>query len=311
MNKPMDDQLLDFQEIPTSANMVMLTGWRQWADAGTISSELPAYLIKKTGARKIGELKPEGFYLFQMPGTHHLLRPVVQIEDGQVLDLEQKRNEFYFSGDEQQGMIIFLGDEPHLNVERYGEALFNAVKALGVKQMAGLAGVFGPTPYDKDRQVSCIYSLPEMRQGLEEYAVTFSNYEGGSSIDSYLVEMARRKNIPYFAFYAFVPAYDFSQSAIQPRGIQIERDYMAWLNVMQRLNHMLDLNIDLRELEKNSAEMVETIDAKIEELIEELPEFNIREYLDKLSADFDELSFVPLDDVWEQGLRDLFNDMDE
>jgi len=307
----MDDQLLDFQETPTSANMVMITGWRQWADAGTISSELPAYLIKKTGARKIGELRSEGFYLFQMPGTHHLLRPVVEIEDGVVKDLEQKRNEFYYSGDEEQGLVIFLGDEPHLNVERYGEALFNAVAALGVKQMAGVAGVFGPTPYDKDRQVSCIYSLPEMRQFLEEYAVSFSNYEGGSSIDSYLVAMAGRKSIAYRTFYAFVPAYDFSQSAMQPRGIQIERDYRAWFNVMQRLNHILTLGMDLKELENHSTEMVAAIDAKIEELIEELPQPNIREYLDKLNADFDELTFVPLDDVWEQELRDIFKDMDE
>ncbi len=307
----MDDQLLDFQEIPTSANMVMITGWRQWADAGTISSELPAYLIQKTGARKIGELKADGFYLFQMPGTHHLLRPVVNIEDGVVTDLERKRNEFYFSGNEQQGLIIFLGDEPHLNVERYGEALFTAVSTLGVTQLAGVAGVFGPTPYDKDRQISCIYSLPELRDVLEGYAVSFSNYEGGSSIDSYLVEMAGRKGIAYFTFYAFVPAYDFSQTAVQPRGIQIERDYTAWFNVMQRLNHLLNLGLDLKELEANSAEMVTAIDAKIEELIKELPQFNIREYLDKLSADFDELSFVPLDDVWEQGLRDLFKDMDE
>jgi len=307
----MEDQLLDFQEIPTSANMVMLTGWRQWADAGSISSELPAYLIRKTGARKIGEIKSDGFYLFQMPGTHHLLRPVVQIEDGRVLSLEQRRNEFYYSGDENHGLVIFLGDEPHQNAERYGEALFNAVAALGVQQMVGVAGVFGPTPYDKDRQVSCIYSLPEMRPNLEEYALSFSNYEGGSSIDSFLVEMAGRKGISYFTFYAFVPAYDFSESAMQSHGIQIERDYTAWLNVMQRLNHLLNLGIDLKELEKNSAEMVAAVDAKIEELIEELPQFNIREYLDKLNADFDELSFVPLDDVWEQGLRDLFNDMEE
>ncbi|MBK8987140.1 MAG: PAC2 family protein [Chloroflexi bacterium] len=307
----MDDQLLDFQEIPVAANMVMITGWRQWADAGTISSELPAYLIQKTGARKIGELRPEGFYLFQIPGTHHLLRPSVQIEDGVVQELEQKRNEFYYSGDEQQGLIIFLGDEPHLNVERYGEALFNAAAALGVRRIAGVAGVFGPTPYDKDRQVSCIYSLPEMRDELEGYAVRFSNYGGGSSIDSYLVAMAGRKGIAYLTFYAFVPAYDFSQSALQPRGIQIERDYRAWFNVMQRLNHMLNLGLDLKELEKNSIEMMTAVDAKIEELIEELPEFNIRDYLDKLDADFDELSFVPLDDLWEQELRDIFKDMDE
>ena len=54
-----------------------------------------------------------------------------------------------------------------------------------------------------------------------------------------------------------------------------------------------------------------TATAKIEELIEELPQFNIREYLDKLRAAFAALSFVPLDDVWAQGLRDLFKDMDD
>jgi hypothetical protein len=80
---------------------------------------------------------------------------------------------------------------------------------------------------------------------------------------------------------------------------------------MQRLNHILTLGMDLKELENHSTEMVAAIDAKIEELIEELPQLNIREYLDKLNADFDELTFVPLDDVWEQELRDIFKDMDE
>ncbi len=307
----MDDNLLVFQEIPVAQKVVMIVGWRQWADAGSVSSELPAYLIGKTNARKIGEIKPESFYLFQIPGTHHLLRPVVQIEDGVVRAVEQKRNEFYYSGTDELGLVIFLGDEPHMNVERYGEALFNAAAALGVSQIAGVAGVFGPTPYDKDRQISCIYSLSTLRQQLEEYALNFSNYEGGSSIDSFIVEMAGRQGVECFAFYAFVPAYDFSQLAMQPRGIQVERDYMAWYNVMQRLNHMLGLGLDLKELQEKSQEMVAAIDAKIEELIEELPELNIREYLDKLDAEFTELSFVPLDDMWERELRDIFRDMEE
>jgi proteasome assembly chaperone (PAC2) family protein len=307
----MDDKLLDFQEIPVAQKMVMIMGWRQWADAGSVSSELPAYLIDKTNARKIGELKPEGFYLFQIPGTHHLLRPVVQIEDGSVRAIEQKRNEFYYTGNDELGLVIFLGDEPHMNVERYGAALFNAAEALGVSRIAGVAGVFGPTPYNKDRQISCIYNQPALRQELEEYALNFSNYEGGSSIDSYLVEMAGRREVGCFAFYAFVPAYDFSQMAMQPRGIQVERDYTAWYNVMQRLNHMMGLGLDLKELYEKSQEMIEAIDAKIEELIEELPELNIRDYLDKLDDEFTELSFVPLDDMWERELRDIFKDREE
>ena len=307
----MDHPLLNLQEIPTAEKTVMIAGWRQWADAGSISSELPAYLIQKTGARKIGEIRPDGLYLFQIPGTHHLLRPVVQIEDGQVTNLEQRQNEFYYTGDESQGLVIFLGDEPHLNMEHYGNAFFAAAKALGVERIVSVAGVFGPTPYDKDRQISCLYSLPQMRGWLEEYALNFSNYEGGSSIDSYLAEMAGRLQVELFTFYAFVPAYDFSQSALQPRGIQIERDYLAWFNVMQRLNHIFSLGLDLKELEQNSQEMIEAVDAKIEELIEEMPQLNIREYLDKLEEQFTELSFVPLDDVWERELRDLFGDREE
>lgn len=307
----MDHPLLNLQEIPTAEKIVMIAGWRQWADAGSISSELPAHLIKKTGARKIGEIRPDGLYLFQIPGTHHLLRPVVQIEDGQVTHLEQRQNEFYYTGDELQGLVIFLGDEPHLNAEQYGAAFFAAAKALGVERIASVAGVFGPTPYDKDRQISCLYSLPQMRGWLEEYALNFSNYEGGSSIDSLLAEMAARLQVEFFTFYAFVPAYDFSQSALQPRGIQIERDYLAWFNVMQRLNHIFSLGLDLKELEQNSQEMIEAVDAKIEELIEEMPQLNIREYLDKLEEQFTELSFVPLDDVWERELRDLFGDREE
>ena len=60
----------------------MIAGWHQWADAGSISSGLPLYLIEQTQARKIGRIKPDGFYLFQIPGAHHLLRPVVKLNEG-------------------------------------------------------------------------------------------------------------------------------------------------------------------------------------------------------------------------------------
>ena len=72
------DKQVELWEKPKAEEIYMILGWRQWADAGGISSELPQYLIEKTGARKIGEIRADGFYLFQIPGTHHFLRP----EDG-------------------------------------------------------------------------------------------------------------------------------------------------------------------------------------------------------------------------------------
>jgi hypothetical protein len=109
----------------------MIAGWHQWADAGEVSSGLPAYLIEHTGARKIGEIKSDAFYLFQIPGLHHLLRPVVKLDQGHREALEQKANEFFYSGDEDHGFVIFIGEEPHRSEELYAEAFFDAAEALG------------------------------------------------------------------------------------------------------------------------------------------------------------------------------------
>ncbi len=302
------DESLQLTEIPSSKNMRMIAGWRQWADAGSVSSALPEYLIELTGARKIGEMNDDGYYLFQIPGAHHLLRPVIELEDGYRVSLEEKRNEFYFAGDTENGLVIFLGDEPHMGVERYAASFFTAVKQLGVSQIAGLAGVYGPVPYDRERQISCIYSLPSMKEQLKDYAVSFSDYEGGSSIGSYLVSKAETEAVPYFIFYAITPAYDFSEDDMMSQGIRLENDYKAWHDIMRRLNHLLQMNLDLNDLEERSQELIEVIDHRISELEEELPDINIREYLAAIEAQFTETPFVLLDDVWEDEFRNLFGD---
>jgi len=300
--------MLDLQEIPTAATMNMIVGWRQWADAGSISSGLPEYLIKLTNARKIGEIKPDGFYLFQLPGAHHLLRPAIKIKDGRLQFVERQKNEFFYAGDEKQGLIIFLGDEPHMGLSQYADALFQAINRLNARRVAGLGGVYGPTPYQKDRQISCIYSLPRMREELEGYAVNFSNYEGGASIGSLLVERAERENMEFVVLYGFVPAYDFAQSILNPQGVRIDNDYKAWLDLMQRLDHMMNLGLDLTDLQQQSDELIEAMETKLAELAEQKPQLNIADFLAQLENNFTELSFVPLDDVWEAGLRDIFRD---
>lgn len=304
------NEQLQFTDIPTIENSIMILGWRQWADAGSISSGLPQYLIDITNARKIGEINTNGFYIFQIPGTHHLVRPKIRLEDGYRQEIEEPRNEFYYTEIGEQSVIIFLGDEPHMNVQRYARAFFDAAKLLHVSQVTAVAGVYVPTPYDKDRQVSCIYSLPEMKAGLADYALSFSNYEGGSSIGSFMASAAEAEEMPFVVLYGLVPAYDFAQSPLQPHGIQIETDFKAWYDIMRRLNHMFDLRVDLTDLGQRSETMVRTIDEKLAEMAEENAELDIDGYMQRLNEEFTETPFLPLDDVWEQGLRGLFDDMD-
>ncbi len=300
-----------FNEIPKAPQVYFIGGWQQWADAGSVSSGLPQYLVTHTGARKIGEMAPDGFYLFQIPGTHHLLRPEVHFEEGYSRRIRARRNEFYYTDLGDRGLVLFTGDEPHMGIDRYADGLFHALKLLQVKRAALVGGVYGAMPYDKDREVSCSYSLRRMKSELSDYAVRFSNYQGGATIGSYLVDRAEEHGLEVFVFNAFVPAYDFSQAGGAIQGVRIEHDYRAWYELMRRFNHMFGLGIDLSDLDRQSEELTASIDAKIAEMERSLPQINIRGYLQKLAENFTERPFMPLDDVWEQELRDLFDDGDD
>lgn len=295
-------------ETPTAKTIYMIAGWHQWADAGSISSGLPAYLVEQTDARKIGEIGPDGFYLFQLPGTHHLLRPEVQMKDGFVVSMSERTNEFFYTGDEERGLVIFLGEEPHINEDSYADAFFEVVEKLGVKRVVILGGVYGSMPYDKDREVSCSYSLQTMYPELQEYAVRFSNYQGGTTIGTFMVSKAKERSLECVTFHGFVPAYEFGQVGSPAQGIRIESDFKAWYDIMRRINHMFDLGVSLSDLSRKSDELLTSIDSDIDELAGELPQLNIREYMDELNRQFTERSFMPLDDIWERELGNLFDD---
>lgn len=305
------NDLVTLEEITTASETYMIAGWQQWADAGSVSSGLPQYLITHTNARKIGEINPDGFYLFQIPGTHHLLRPEVHFEEGYSEEIRPRRNEFYYVELGEKGLVLFTGDEPHIQVDHYADVLFHAAQTLKVKRSAVVGGVYGAMPYDRDREVSCSYSLKRMKNELEQYAVRFSNYQGGATIGSYLVDRAKRFDLEFFTFNAFVPAYDFSPATASIQGVRIEHDYRAWYELMRRFNHMFGLGIDLSDLDRQSEELINSIDTKIEELERTLPQVNVRGYLEKITANFTERPFMPLDDVWEQVLGDIFDDAEE
>jgi len=287
----------------------LIAGWQQWADAGEVSSGLPQYLIEQTLAEKIGRIEPDDFYLFQMPGTHHLLRPLVRLQDGHPEEMEQRRNEFFQAGDDHDGFLIFLGEEPHLNEEKYAEAFLDALEELGVKRVAAMAGVYGAVPYDRDRNISSVYSLPGMKEELTKYAVKFSNYEGGTTISMYLAHRAGMRGIEFFRFCAFVPSFNFSKASTLVQPVAVDTDYKAWYDIMTRLDYMFDLDIDLSDLEGRSEELISAWDEKIEQMAVTMPQLKVKAYLEKVNEEFSEMSFFPLSDIWEEGLDHLFDDL--
>lgn len=305
------NNVLDLWERPPERKMTLIAGWHQWADAGNTSSGLPQYLINTLLARKIGTIRPEGFYLFQMPGTHHFFRPEIKLKEGLIDSLEQRDNDFFYWSDGDHGLVIFLGQEPHLNVDQYCAALLDAAEALGVTRILSLGGVYGSMPYDRDREIHCVYSLPPLKHELADYGVSLSNYEGGATIGVALAYAAARRGVEMIDWYAFVPAYDFSELSSTVQGMRIDNDFKSWHELLLRFNRMLGLHLDLGDLAQRSRELVQSMDAKIDELDRRMPHLKVKEYLARLSEGYAEPSDLPMDDLWAEELGDLLDTLDD
>jgi proteasome assembly chaperone (PAC2) family protein len=239
-----------------------------------------------------------------------LVRPVVKFQDGYPQSLETPRNEFFYTGDEEHGTLIFVGDEPHMDIERYVVSVLDIAKELGVQRIIGLGGVYGELPYNKERLISSNYSLPRMKDEVLRLAVDLSDYHGGASIGSYFCRRAGERDMEYVGLYAFVPNYDFSNMGDSGNTIRIETDFMAWFGVMRRINYMLKTDFDLTDLERRSTQLIRVMDGKIDEMEQASPDLDVREYLDHLGAEFSEVLFDPLDDVWEEEINKLLDDSD-
>ena len=166
----------------------------------------------------------------------------------------------------------------------------------------GFGGIYAEVPYNKERLVSSIFSLQSLKDEVTALAVNLSDYQSGASIGSYICRRAGERELEYVSFYAFIPTYDLSGISQIGNTIRIENDYMAWFNVMQRVNYMLKLDIDLNDLEGKSARLINVVDAKIDELENSSPQLGVREYVDQVAEAFTEIPFQPLDDVWDQQL---------
>jgi hypothetical protein len=176
--------------------------------------------------------------------------------------------------------------------------------------MIGFGGVYGELPYNKERMISCNYSMPRLKEEVSRYAVSLSDYQGGASIGSYLCRRAGEQGIEYIGFYAFVPNYNLAGLGQTGNSIRIETDFMAWLGVMRRVDYMLKLGLNLADLEEKSRKMVELMDNKVDEVDRLAPQLGIRDYLKRVDEAFTEQPFDPLDEVWEQELKRLLDKFD-
>ena len=65
----MNTDPLEIHAQPRLTDGRMVLAFSGWMDVGDVSTGTVEYLAKTLGARKVGALNPEGFYLYSFPGS--------------------------------------------------------------------------------------------------------------------------------------------------------------------------------------------------------------------------------------------------
>ncbi len=309
----MDEQFVVFHEKPEAR--CLIAGWRrQWSDGGGISSGLPRYLIDKLKAREIGELGEEVSKLcfpFQVPGTHDAYRPRVVYQDGLPVRDMHRRNRFYDGGN---GLIIFLGEEPWFRVDVYGQAFCQAVRELGITRAVAVEGYNGAAPPELERNISCTFSQPRMKEELEGYGLRFSSYgsrtRNGPTIGMALITIAHDEfpDLEMLRLGAMAPMFPFYSRKNDPVGIS--RDHRAFYDIMKRLKAMFKLDIDLTELMTLGESESEQLRQTLERISENSPE--AKQIIERVRSEYELLTFeeaVELDPALDRTLQDILQNM--
>jgi len=264
----------------------MIAGFNQWANAGNVSSGIPEYLIEKLHARRIGHIRKDDFYIFQLPVSHFMFRPAIKFVEGYEEDYQEEPiNDFHYAEIDDKGLIVFIGTEPNQREDVYINTLLDGAMELGVKRIIVPAGVGGEVPFDKERLVSCTYSLKQMQEELKNYAVAFSNYNRNATIGMVINHHCKERGIESVRMSARTPSYEVQ--------IAIPSDKRAIYDILRRIRYMLGINLDLSDLERESKQQNSDFQNALKRLCMDNPELEsqITNYMEQVEKEFKELRF--------------------
>ena len=255
-------------------NGTLLLGFTGWMDGGDVSTGSINYLIGQFDPAQCAAIDPEGFYVFNFTGDieiSSMMRPYTRIVNGLVEEYKFPENVFYC--DTKNNIAYFIGREPDVEWEYFGDCLFEFCTKMNIATIYSCGSVAGLTPHTREPRIVFVASEKEIRDRLETTGLRPSNYEGPSGIMTYLVNRAGLESVSMASLIAEIPAY---VQGYNPRSIETMTKLLA---------RLLDLKIDMDTLHEQSIEF----EQKITELVNQQDE--LPEKVMELERDYDREAF--------------------
>jgi len=258
----------------------LLAGFAGWPDGGGVSTGVVDFLVSYLAAERIGEIPLDDLYIASSPSSAS--RPVVQIQQGLIQSLHFPVNEIYAwqSQSEAPDLILLQGIEPDLNWQEFVEAVMECIEVFGVQRVYTVGGYLDYAPHTRVPRISATVTHPELHKALSAYDVEQADYEGPTSIQSYLLAHCQSVGVEGIGLWAGTPSYI---QGTYPKVVQV---------MLELLSRIWKLPLEFSMFEEQTAEL----ESSLHEQIDSSPE--LAEYIKRLeqaydSAEHEQPSFGP------------------
>jgi proteasome assembly chaperone (PAC2) family protein len=240
------DRPYKFYDKPELQDSRLLVCW--YEDITKLGQWIVDYLRRKLHIQLLCEIEPEGF--FQLGG--------VSVEDDVAKFPESK---FYYCSEKK--LVILLSNSPGTEWYQFLNTVMDiADEGCRVREIYTIGSMVTLAAHTMPSLLLATVNSPEMKAALSHYDLARDmDYETPPgqrpTISSYLLWVARRRNIPGVALWVPVPFYLLSTG--DPRAFRKIADF---------LNQRFSLDIDLSDID----EKIHQQNVKIAEVANKFPE---------------------------------------
>jgi predicted ATP-grasp superfamily ATP-dependent carboligase len=275
---------LHITELPELENPLLIAAFAGWNDAASSATWAVHFLIDRWGARRFAEIDSEEFFAFTDT------RPQTRLTGGVVREITWPSNEFYYARrpkppegatrsrrriEPSRDVVLLMGTEPNLRWKTFTRIVTDLCRRLNVKEAAMLGGLLADVPHTRPVPITATTTTTKLGDELTRQGLGGSKYQGPTGILGVLHDACRQQDIAALSLWGAAPHY-----------LTVSPNLQVSAALLGRLNDVLGLRANLRELQQGATRFQERVSA----VVAQDPEASnyVRQLEERLAAGLDD-----------------------
>lgn len=248
----------------------LIAGFGGWPNGGNVSTDTVDFLQSTLKAEQIGEITSDDLYIYSSPTLAS--RPITVISEGVLESLRFPSNTLFACQrlGAEHDLLLLQGIEPDLHWQQFADAIVECLQTFKAQRLYTIGGYLDYAPHTRIPRLSAVVTHETLKDELEAYDVDLTDYEGPTSIQSYLLAACRAQGIEGISLWGGAPSY---VQGSYPRLTQA---------MLQFLSQLWHLPLNLEEIEEQAIEL----EATLHEQIDTNPE--LADYVKRLEQVYDQ-----------------------